>query len=166
MNSLRSKTQKLKIASVIVSVLFAVGVPLVIVGAVKLSSSAAWWVMLSCGIAFCGGGFYATPLLWVAYANSQKDLRIVECVEVSAIYDIKRLGNRFGEKPSAMVNHLINLTSKSYLSDEYDVNKEELRIERREYVRAECRDVCAYCGAVINDPSQKKCPDCGATVPH
>ena len=74
MKNVKKDEMKMLIISIVASVLFVVGIPLIAMFAGKN------WVVMTLGIVFVVFGFYGSPLLWISYAGKRKTKRVVEAV--------------------------------------------------------------------------------------
>ncbi|MFR3346866.1 MAG: hypothetical protein ACLTSK_02445 [Christensenellales bacterium] len=64
MERLKKRQAKVLTAAVVMSVLFVVGIPAIILGATNEI-----WALMILGIIFTVAGFYGMPLVWVSYAS-------------------------------------------------------------------------------------------------
>lgn len=108
--------RSLLVAALIASVLFVIGIPMIILGA--SGAFAALWVnrlVLIAGIVFTAGCFYGMPILWVTYANAKELRRMVFAVEVQRLYTVERLAAHLNLSPEVTRGKLDACFEKGYL---------------------------------------------------
>ena len=92
--------KSLLIAALISSVLFVVGIPMIILGASgAFSATGVNRLFLIAGIVFTAGCFYGMPILWITYGNARELKRVVFAVEVQRLYTVERLSAHLNLTP-------------------------------------------------------------------
>lgn len=89
MERLKKRQAKVLTAAVVMSVLFVVGIPAIILGATNEI-----WALMILGIVFTVAGFYGMPLVWVSYASGFSLLRVVELVERDNVYSVEEIASQ------------------------------------------------------------------------
>ena len=104
------------IAALIASVLFVVGIPMIILGASgAFGSVGVNRLFLIAGIVFTAGCFYGMPILWITYANARELRRVVFAVEVQRLYTVERLAAHLNLPPEVTRGKLDACFEKGYL---------------------------------------------------
>ena len=86
MEKINNKSKCLFIISIISSLLFVLGIPMIILGAVNDIT-----IVMILGIIFTAINFYAIPLLWIRYATIQNYKRLIFCIVNENIYSVEQL---------------------------------------------------------------------------
>mgnify|MGYP005970226187 FL=1 len=108
--------RSLLIAALIASVLFVVGIPMIILGASgAFGSIGVNRLFLIAGIVFTAGCFYGMPILWITYANARELRRVVFAVEVQRLYTVERLAAHLNLPPEVTRGKLDACFEKGYL---------------------------------------------------
>lgn len=157
MQLLDKKVRVLLWTSVLVSVLFVAGIPMIIFGASRGVS-----LLLVAGIILTGGGFYATPLLWVAYGGQVVYRRLVYAVCREHILRTSELATQLG-KGEEQTCQMIRVCIQKYYLPGYLFDGEVLTLNENTDPHQQLRSfVCESCGARFAcEPGQPAvCPYC------
>ena len=74
-NNINKDIKKHLLISIIISVMFVVGIPILIVGATNSN-----YAIMGIGIAMVVIGFYGAPMMWVSYGNKRSLKNVVDAV--------------------------------------------------------------------------------------
>ncbi|NLZ25296.1 MAG: hypothetical protein GX891_02420 [Clostridiales bacterium] len=168
---IKKTINKLLTASIVLSVLFVIGIPGIIISAENLESSKFAAFTLALSIASVAAGFYVAPILWIQFGEYKKKQNIIISVEADAIRDISALASLYGMKAGTMKNLILTLIQKRYITD-YLLNEDGTKIVpnnlKQEIIEEKLRKNlkrvhrCAFCGAnVVYEGLQTTCPYCG-----
>lgn len=157
MNKITKQLNVLLTVSIIVSVLFAGGIPMIPIGA----ANEIYPVMIL-GIIFTGGGFFATPLLWVYYGELRGLYRVVVAVEKEHLYTVREIASQLSLDENHVRNTLTNCFRKGYfegyLREGDEITTREGTLPGGKIRAAEC----PYCGAKFSYQGKNAtCPYCG-----
>ncbi len=143
------------------SILFVVGIPMIVLGAVNKI-----WVVMAFGIAFTAIDFYAMPLLWVGYGNRCGYTRIVEAIVRQHISDVSVLAQQLG-RPYKDTYHQVQVCmAKGYLED-YILDGNTIKANNyTPIVAQQITEKCVNCGATFayNPKNPTTCPYCSTPV--
>ncbi len=160
MKKLNSQIQKLLIAGIVVSVLFAAGLPLLLLGATgAFSSSGVNTLFLVLGIVLLVGGFYATPILWVAYGGKRELRGFVSAIEDKGLSTVEQLTSHTRLDADTVRAKIDLCFAKGYLPD--FVREGDTLVLRNP--EGELHSVvCPSCAARFDFRGESgKCPWCG-----
>ncbi len=159
MDKITKKLKTLLFVCVLVSVLFAGGIPMIPLGA----ANEVYPVMVL-GIIFTGGGFFATPLLWVYYGEERSLYRIVVAVEKEHLYSVREIASQLSLNENQVRNTLTNCFRKGYLEG-YIREGDEITTGEGTKPGGRTRAAeCPYCGAKFTYQGRNaECPYCGGT---
>lgn len=147
------------------SVLMAAGVPMIIFGAIYLESIPALGTpLLVAGIVFAGGGFYAVPLLWVAYAGRRQLSSLIYAITALHLSDVPTLAAHLNLPPEEVRARLDTCFAKGYLPG-YVRKEDAVAPVSLPDPEGELHAVqCPGCSARFEfRGGHGKCPYCGAT---
>jgi len=157
MERIDRRLRLLFILSLVSSVLFVAGIPMIILGALH-----AKFVMVL-GIVFTAADFYAMPMLWVAYGNARANRRLVYAVTRENLLTVPLLAVQLNLPAEQVRERLTVCIQKLYLTG-YFFDGETLTLNTRtapsdEILVAECES----CGARLEyHPGETPtCPYCG-----
>ncbi len=152
---MKKKIKRIFATAVFMSVGFAAGVPLTILGAVN-----GMWVLMALGIACIAAGFYGTPLMWVRYGNMRRRSAYLAAICEDGITDIDELAETFRASIQTARDNVNYLITNRYLTG-YAVKNDKLEntTERKKRILKKC----AYCGMTA-DKDTVKCPNCNAVM--
>lgn len=145
------------ILSLVSSVLFVAGIPMIIVGA-----SHAKFVMIL-GIIFTAVDFYAMPILWVNYGNQRTNRRLVYAVTQENLLTVPLLAAQLSLPAEQVRDRLTHCIQKLYIVG-YFFDGETLTLNTRTAPADQILTaVCASCGAKLEyRPGETPtCPYCG-----
>ncbi len=155
----RSLTQKL-IISIVVSVLFVAGIPMIPLGA----TSGIIPVMVA-GIVFVAAGFYATPLLWVNYGHTVTLRRIVYAIKKEYLYSVGEIAAQLSMKEKEVSELVSECFKKELLTGYIRQGDNILRNEGTPIEEQVTAVACLSCGAKFSYQGKSGfCPYCGS--PH
>ena len=148
------------------SVLMAVGVPMIVFGAVGpdwLPVPTLWLVL---GIAFSGGGFYGVPILWVTYGAKRELRGFVYAVEVLGLRQVPALASHLRRSEDEVRAKVDVCLEKGYfpmLIRDGDNLVEAVRREKAVPAEDAVHDVtCPCCNAHFSYRGDRGvCPYCG-----
>ena len=97
MNAVEKALKKQLIGGILLSCMFAGGIPMIILGAVYSVLP----VMIP-GIAFTVAGFYGAPLVWVNYGNKLRLKRIVYAVEKEHLLTVQSIASQLSKSEKSV----------------------------------------------------------------
>lgn len=154
---LLKKTQSAFIVSLIITILFVAGIPMIICFAGKVT------ILMILGIIFTGGGFYAMPLMWIAYGNKVRYFKVLVAIENKNIYTVSELSSILNRPAKEIVADVKKLLSDFYLEG-YTFDGTMLIPVNRPKKTADkiSSNKCPNCGANLIDTDNKVyCQYCG-----
>lgn len=142
--------------SLIASVLFVVGIPMIVLFAGKI------WPLMALGIVFVVFGFYGMPLLWIKYGELRRMRRVVDAINNEHLLSNKEISMQLqiSERDAkAIVTKAIN---KQYITGFlYDGNLLTPN-NKQAPKRIEQPSKCGNCGGKMQDLGDMwHCPYCG-----
>lgn len=157
MKKLDSQIQKYLIAAIVVSILFAAGLPVLLLG-----TSGGNTFLLVLGIVLLAGGFYATPILWVVYGGKRELRSFVSAIEERGLSTVEQLASHTRLDADAVRAKIDLCFSKGYLEG-YIRDGDTLR---RPNPEGELHSVvCPACAARFEFRGESgKCPWCGTVT--
>lgn len=165
MKKLNKTISPLRAGSIIWTVLFLIGMPMIILGASKISSNAYIDTpMMIAGIVFTASGFYGMPIMWITYA-SKKELRpLAYAVNALSLVSVEKLSLHLGkseEEVRAKIDVCLNC---GYL-DGYV--REGNGLKRASVTEDTTRQtntvICPMClGKIEYKGESVRCPYCGS----
>lgn len=84
------------------TIYFIVGIPLLVVGATRLSQGGGYVFMLVLGIIGAVVGFYGMPVAWVMYGNARTELALVSAVRNEHLYTVQELSARLASNENRL----------------------------------------------------------------
>ncbi|HIU06058.1 MAG TPA: hypothetical protein IAC46_00450 [Candidatus Onthoplasma faecigallinarum] len=158
MKKITKDINKIFVISLIVSVLFVVGIPLIAVFAGKN------WILMTLGIIFVVVGFYGSPLLWVNYAGKRKTRRIVEAIEEENLYSNAEIASQLSIKEKEVKQEIYKAINKKYLTGYiYDGEKISSNNKQKQTQALHIKK-CNNCGGKLEIRDDKwYCPYCEMT---
>lgn len=150
--------------SVLGTVLFIVGIPMIVLGAVKHIT-----VVMVAGIVFTGGNFYAIPLLWTFFGTMCGRIKLYETITVKNVTDIPTLGRVFDKSEKVMYQSVQKLISDRYLVGYMLIDNHLAKITSKGSaiidLTATVTALCPFCGGKVPMLDGKGlCPYCGSLV--
>lgn len=109
MKNVKKDEMKMLIISIVASVLFVVGIPLIAMFAGKN------WVVMTLGIVFVVFGFYGSPLLWISYAGKRKTKRVVEAVVEENLLTNSEIAQQLSMREKDVQTEVYKAINKKYL---------------------------------------------------
>ncbi len=140
------------------TILFVVGIPMIVFGAVK--HTGIYWVIMGIGVLFCVSGFYGIPIMWITYAEKRRLARVAIVVSGSESITIDILSDTLGRGQDETRQDVRTLLQGGYLPGYAFVDQED-RIRRTSTLDIH-HAVCEYCGASFEfRGTDSRCPYCG-----
>ena len=160
MKELKKSKNAWLLAAVIVSVLFVAGIPGIILSAVN---GMTFRMVLS--IICVAGGFYATPMLWIAYGGKVSLERTLVAIEVDHLYTVQEIAGQRHINIKDAVGQINKLMDNRYLTG-YIFDGAELKLNQNQKLSEIKNTVkCPSCGANVEfGGKQGRCPYCGFLV--
>lgn len=161
MERLKKRQAKVLTAAVVMSVLFVVGIPAIILGATNEI-----WALMILGIVFTVAGFYGMPLVWVSYASGFSLLRVVELVERDNVYSVEEIASQTNCSKRDVLQKIRKVLEKRYIEGYLLVDDSRLKLnENVRQKRARMTVKCHNCGAAVEiSEADANCPYCGTVV--
>ncbi len=157
MKKINSEVRKSLIISLVISILFVVGIPMIPIFAGKN------WVLMAIGIVFVVVGFYGMPLLWISYANKKRTRRVIQAVEEENLYSNQDIAMQLQMKEKEVYSEITKAINKGYLKG-YLYNGKELTINNaKKQTKEEKLTIkkCNNCGGKLEKTdSGYHCPYC------
>lgn len=163
MKKLNSEIQRLLIAAIVVSVLFAAGLPVLLLGTSHtFTSQGVNTLFLVSGIVLLAGGFYATPVLWVTYGGKRELRGFLSAIENQGLSTVEKLASHTRLDADAVRAKLDLCFAKGYL----DGYVREGDVLTRPNPEGELHSVvCPACAARFEFRGESgKCPWCGTVT--
>lgn len=167
-----NKTKKKKLTTaVVLSIMFVVGIPCIIVGA---TFGGAMFALMGFGIFCVVMGFYGSPIAWVNYGNFKRDVNIANSINFDGIRKISVICTLYGINEKTAYEIVSNLIQKRYVQNlvfnadgtELVLNDGYVNIEREKHLKSAPKSVaCPFCGAQVEALGMSaKCPYCGNLI--
>lgn len=159
MKKINKNTKTILIWSVIISLMLVVGIPMIILGAIK-----SIWFVLVIGIIFTVIGFYGTPIIWVYFANTKVLQRVVEIINNEHLLKVSEIAQHLQLSEQQIKMHITNAIKKNFLQG-YIFDGLELKENKEEKNKFEklLKNKCPNCGAnLIKIDNGNKCEYCGS----
>lgn len=151
-------------AALISTLLFVIGIPMLIIGATHTDAwGAGGTALMVAGIVFSAADFYAAPLLWVTYGNRRTLERVVFGVEKQGLTTVARLAAHLRVKEDDARSFLDAAFAKGYL-DAYVRDGDTIKkfVPERNPDEVEHDVECPSCAAKFTyRGASGKCPYCG-----
>ena len=158
MKMIERAVKKLFFLSMLFSVMFVAGIPMIVLGASK-----GIMPVMIIGIIFTALGFYGTPMFWVSYGGKVGLKRLVYAVTEEHLLTVQEIASQLSKSEKEVRSLLDTCFQKGYLSgfvrkgDELALNAAQAPSEKLH--AAECQ----YCGAKFTyKGTDAVCPYCGA----
>lgn len=144
----------------VLSVLFVVGIPLIIVSAVKGIT-----VALIFGIAFVVIGFYGMPFAWMSFGNLRSLRRVVDAVTEENLTTNAEVASQLQISEKVAKESISKAINKKYITgylyDGAKLTPNEKQAPKKKIVLD--THTCSRCGAPMNlTENNMACPYCGA----
>ena len=161
MERLKKRQAKVLTAAVVMSVLFVVGIPAIILGATNEI-----WALMIFGIVCTVAGFYGMPLVWVSYASGFSLLRVVELVERDNVYSVEEIASQTNCSKRDVLQKIRKALEKRYIEGYLLVDDSRLKLnENVRQKRARMTVKCHNCGAAVEiSEADANGPYCGTVV--
>ena len=150
--------KKSLITAIVISVMFVVGIPLIIVGATK-----SIWVVLGIGIAFTVIGFYGTPLIWINYGNKRTLKHVVDAVMEDNLTTVEEIAKQLQIRDRLARDYVTTGIRKKYITG-YIFNGSVLTPNQKEAPKKKIStNKCLNCGGTLQkDETGYRCIYCGS----
>lgn len=157
-SNINKDIKKSLIASIIISVLFVVGIPLIIFGATN-----SIWILLGLGIACTVIGFYGTPLMWVSYGNKRTLKHVVDAVMEDNLTTVEEIAKQLQMRDRQVRDLVILGIKKKYITG-YIFNGSVLTPNQKEAPKKKiASNKCPNCGGTLQDDGKGYvCQYCGS----
>ncbi len=150
------------IFAIILSVLFVIGIPLIIFG---VSSSITFLLVL--GIIFVVLGFYGTPIIWTSYANKRQQKMIIDTIIYEHILTVSELAKQLQISEKLIRQHITTAIQKKYIVG-YLFDGKTLSLNEKTAPKKKLsitKTKCPHCGGTLEPTEQGyHCPYCGAKM--
>ncbi len=148
------------IVALLSSVLFVVGIPMIVVFAGEI------WVLMALGIIFVVFGFYGGPLLWMRYASFFKLKRVVEAVMEENLTTNKEIAQQLQISEKETKSLITKAINKKYITG-YLYDGETLTLNNKEKPKRKIeKHRCLNCGGKLEEQEEFwHCPYCGDNFP-
>lgn len=160
MKAVNAYLKKLLIASIVITILFVAGIPMIPIGA-----TTELWAVMGVGIGLAAAGFYATPVIWSVYGSARPLKRIVYAVTEENLYTVQEIAAQLSLSEKNVRAYLDKCFNKGFLKG---YKREGDNIVLNENVAAAKREhfyECPYCGAKFTYTiDNARCPYCGSPV--
>ena len=157
MKKINNEVKKSFIISLIVSILFVVGIPMIPIFAGKN------WVLMALGIVFVVVGFYGMPLLWISYGGKRRTRRIVYAVEEENLYTNAEISQQLQLSEKEIHQEITKCINKGYLKGyKYDgkqliINNNQKQVKEEKLTIKKCNN----CGGKLEKTDMGyHCPYC------
>ena len=158
MSGIKQVERKHLIRALTVSILFVVGIPMIIIGAINHKGF--WWIVMSLGILFVASGFVSIPIFWVEYAEKRRLGRMAVVISQSESMSIDVLSDTLGRTQEKTRRDLRVLLQKGWLPGYAFVDQED-RVKKTDLLELH-HTQCTFCGAMYDyKGTEAKCPYCG-----
>lgn len=137
-------TKKL-ILAIALSIGFVVGIPLIIVGAMKMK------LLMVLGIVLIVLGFYGAPMAWVSFGNLVSEKSVYFAIVEDNLLSTNDIAGNLGTKPEDIKQKINHLLQNRYLTG-YKL-EEDGKITKLKNQKTETKEI-----------KLKKCPNCGANL--
>ena len=158
MKNVKKDEMKMLIISIVASVLFVVGIPLIAMFSGKN------WVVMTLGIVFVVFGFYGSPLLWISYAGKRKTKRVVEAVVEENLLTNSEIAQQLSMREKDVQTEVYKAINKKYLVGYiYDGETIKLNDKQKPMQKLHIKK-CNNCGGKLEQEGDKwHCPYCDMT---
>lgn len=158
MKKLKKEMNRALIVSLIITIMFVVGIPLIPCFAGKNT------LLMVVGIVFAAVGFYGTPIAWVHYSSFFGVKRVVEAVLEENLYTNKEIAMQLSISEKNAKQLIVNAINKKYLTGFlYDGEKLTLNQNKKQEKQVEAKQMrCDSCGGRLDKTENGYiCPYCG-----
>ncbi len=165
MEKLLKQKKRLVIVSVILSVCFVAGIPILIVGASHMSKDDGGVFMFVAGIIMTVCGFYGAPIAWINVGPIKQRINLLNAVLNQHFYTVEELSFCMGKNAAVVKRELQYLYERGYLVG-YKFDGQKITLNQNVSLKTQKHTVrCEGCGAKVTfDGSQTVCPYCGGAI--
>ena len=155
-SNINKDIKKLLIWAIVISLLFVVGIPLIIVGATN-----SIWALLGIGIACTVIGFYGTPMIWVGYSNKRTLKHVVDAVMEDHLTRVAEIASQLQMSEGEVKAHIyLGIKNKYILGYVFDgsvLTPNQKEAPKKKIIANKCPN----CGGVLKVSSGGyDCPYC------
>lgn len=143
-NNINKDIKKHLLISIIISVMFVVGIPILIVGATNSN-----YAIMGIGIAMVVIGFYGAPMMWVSYGNKRSLKNVVDAVMEDHLTTVGEIASQLQMRERPVRDLITNALRKKYITG-YIFNGSTLTPNQKEAPKKKI--------------SSNRCPNCGGTL--
>lgn len=162
----RNLTRQLLI-SIILTVMFPLGIAMTIVGATrKEEGGALFTAIMAIGIVFVVLGFYGSPMAWIRYASQKKYSRVIDAIKREGFRDATEIANHLSMQPNEVIEAVRVCIEKQYLTDYTIEENKIIPLNNRPDDLGVYTVQCPYCGGITQTSNnlQVKCQYCGRMI--
>lgn len=162
----RNLTKQLLI-SIILTVMFPLGIAMTIVGATrKEEGGALFTAIMAIGIVFVVLGFYGSPMAWIRYAPQKKYSRVIDAIKREGFRDATEIANHLSMQPNEVIEAVRVCIEKQYLTDYTIEENKIIPLNNRPDDLGVYTVQCPYCGGITQTSNnlQVKCQYCGRMI--
>ncbi len=151
--------RKKMIWAIIISCMFVVGIPLIIVGAIHNMA------VMGIGIAMTVIGFYGTPLIWISYGNMRTLKHVVDAVMDDHLTSMSEIASQLQIRERQARDYVATGIKKKYITG-YIFDGANLKSNQKEEPKKKIvKNICPNCGAIleVKENGGYHCPYCNST---
>lgn len=149
--------RKMLIISIVASVAFVVGIPMIIWGAMNNMA------VMGIGIAFVVFGFYGMPLLWIAYGNLRSLKRVVDAVLEENLTKNSEIASQLQIRERDVKAKIDRAIQKKYITGFIYNGSELVPNERQKQTPKIVENRCKNCGGTLEEFEKEwRCSYCGS----
>lgn len=143
-NTINKHLKKHLLISIIMTVMFIVGIPILIVGATQSQ-----YIVMGLGIAMVVIGFYGTPLMWASYGNKKALKHVVDAVMEDHLTSVGEIASQLQMRERMVRSYIITGIKQKYITG-YLFDGAKLTSNQKEAPKPKI--------------SSNRCPNCGGTL--
>ena len=144
--------------AIVASCAFALGIPLIIYGAIN-----SIWFLLGVGIACVLFGFYGTPILWVNYGSLRSLKRVVDAVMEEHITSVNELSQHLSTNNNSIRQSITKAINNKYITGYIFDGNNLISNTKQSPKKQVIQRKCANCGGtLIEIENGWKCEYCGS----
>lgn len=157
--SIDKDIRKMFCLAIVLSVVFVVGIPLLIISAINGTT-----VVLILGILMVVVGFYGTPLAWIGYGNIRALRRVVDAVMEEHLTTNQEIAKHLQISEKSAKENITKAINKKYITgylyDGTALTVNQKKAPAKKEVTA--TNICSRCGAQMEvDKNGMRCLYCG-----
>ncbi len=157
-NNINKDIKKHLIISIIISVLFVVGIPILIVGATNSN-----YAVMGIGIAMVVIGFYGAPMMWVSYGNKRSLKNVVDAVMEDHLTTVGEIASQLQMRERPVRDLITTGLRKKYITG-YIFSGSTLTPNQKEAPKKKIfSNRCPNCGGALTEQANGyTCEYCGS----